>query len=259
MADKGLYSYTTGTFSMDYIQGADDGVNELTPVDCKKFDPKSAKGPLARRCTKCGSHQDEHYTSAGGTYAKHEAPVSPDSLPTSAPPTTAPPTSAPPPTSVPTPSPETTTPTKLFSAICDCGGVQIDCKGLPAACHLCHCKQCRLARDLPVHWSVVWSKPQLVVIKGADLLTETKHTVLMSGFSCKVCSTLVYNSNRFGTIGTSALLFADKKSGKVPVEFKPTAQTFYDERVIDLPDTLPKYLDVPTELGGSGKLFDAST
>ncbi len=36
--------------------------------------------------------------------------------------------------------------------------------------------------------------------------------------------------------------------------FEPSMHIYYEERVVDIDDALPKYLDVPNEFNGSGRL-----
>jgi len=38
-------------------------------------------------------------------------------------------------------------------------------------------------------------------------------------------------------------------------KFKPGAHVFYSERQISIPDGLPKFSDMPKEMGGSGELL----
>lgn len=37
--------------------------------------------------------------------------------------------------------------------------------------------------------------------------------------------------------------------------FRPTMHCYYSERVLNVPDGLPKYHDYPTEFGGSGEII----
>ena len=41
--------------------------------------------------------------------------------------------------------------------------------------------------------------------------------------------------------------------------YEPAMHIFYDERVMDIADALPKFVDVPAEAGGSGALVDEPT
>ena len=39
-------------------------------------------------------------------------------------------------------------------------------------------------------------------------------------------------------------------------EFEPAFHIFYEERVMDVKDGLPKFLDKPQSMGGSGTMID---
>ena len=58
--------------------------------------------------------------------------------------------------------------------------------------------------------------------------------------SCKHCGETVYNSNAMGWRLISQLLISKRNGGELPQELSSNAHFFYDRRIIDINDQIPK-------------------
>lgn len=60
---------------------------------------------------------------------------------------------------------------------------------------------------------------------------------------CDVCGEVVFGTNRLGMRVVPNALTARATGGKLDAALAPTMHLFYRERVVDVVDDLPKYLD----------------
>ncbi len=135
-----------------------------------------------------------------------------------------------------------------FHVSCACGAVQAEVSGDPVMQVYCHCGDCRDWLGAPVHAATVWPKDQVRYTKGADNITTYARTENSLRRSCKSCG--------------SAVLVDHPSAGVVDVlasrlqgfAFEPSIHVFYGERMIDMPDDLPKFVNLPKEAGGDGRL-----
>ena len=113
----------------------------------------------------------------------------------------------------------------------------------------CHCHSCRKWHAAPVNAWSGWSKDN-VRIKGKTLPSE--RTGKCKRICCTSCGGGVANEiPELGMIVVYPMTLADSD-----FNFEPQMHIFYDERVIDLNDGLPKFSDVPESHGGSGKMIN---
>lgn len=151
---------------------------------------------------------------------------------------------------------------------CFCGKVKVVAVGEPFSMGYCHCDSCR-------HWSAgpinvrlfsascractgchsavssqaftLWKPDQVSVTAGVDdLATFAKNPRTERKF-CRNCGGHVMSVHPDG--GFVDVFAAILKS----VEFKPSIHVFYGEKVVSVHDGLPKFRDVPAEMGGSGE------
>jgi len=139
---------------------------------------------------------------------------------------------------------------------CYCGAVALRCEGKPVASVYCHCSDCRSAWLAPVADVVAFMPEQTTVERGEEALVQGVITPRMSNYSCGQCGALVYNTDRFGFRTTSGAMFRRANGGSLPEGFAAQIHIYYTERVLDIDDALPKFKDVPTDLGGSGDLWE---
>lgn len=130
---------------------------------------------------------------------------------------------------------------------CFCGAVEIEASGEPAVMGLCHCDSCRTWLGAPVHGFMLWPKDQVKVVKGADELGLVKRTEASHRQFCRRCGGAML-------VDHPALGLVDVMSVRLPsFSFQPSVHVHYGEKVLSIPDGLPKYKDMPKEFGGSGE------
>ena len=112
----------------------------------------------------------------------------------------------------------------------------------------CHCHSCRKWHAAPVNAWSGWSKDK-VRITGKTLPSE--QTGKCKRVCCTQCGGGVANEiPDLGMIVVYPMTLADSD-----FTFEPAMHIFYDERVMDLNDGLPKFADAPESHGGSGKMI----
>ena len=147
---------------------------------------------------------------------------------------------------------------KIHEGACFCGAVKVAVKNPPVGVGYCHCLSCRKWHAAPLNAWAIWKNDDVSFTEGKDLLREFN----MQGeggpstrLSCERCGSCV--ANRKPQIGMTVVyamtLF---ESGW---KYEPGFHIFYDERVLDLHDDLPKYADVPEAFGGTGTMVDEPT
>jgi len=95
-----------------------------------------------------------------------------------------------------------------------------------------------------------WNKDQLKIESGeADLASFSYPDRKLVRFFCRQCGETLFNSNRFDLRVVPSTLFV-KRLGRLPAGFEPEKHLFYGRRVLDVSDSLPKYLE-----GVDGPLF----
>ncbi len=129
----------------------------------------------------------------------------------------------------------------VYKVHCDCGAVEVEMTGSPRVHAYCHCEDCRELLDVPYHSVVAWDADQVTVTAGQESAVEYKYPTLeMTRVFCKLCGETVYNTNAMGWRLVSQLLVRKCNDGKLPEEFQSNAHFFYDRRIIDIDDQIPK-------------------
>ncbi len=132
---------------------------------------------------------------------------------------------------------------------CYCGAVQVTVTGPPVAAGYCHCESCRKWHAAPINAWSAWPQ-QNVEIKG-DVITSSK-TEKTRRKSCSVCGGCVANE----LPGPGMIAVYPMTLFGSDYRFEPTMHLFYDERVMDVSDGIPKFRNAPEGLGGSGEVVD---
>jgi hypothetical protein len=133
------------------------------------------------------------------------------------------------------------------SAGCACGAVEIRIEGDPAAMAYCHCDSCRSWLGAPIHAASLWPTDGVTVTKGEEKLGVYKRTEASHRYFCTSCGAPVLV--RHPQIGLT-----DVPAGSVRgLAFAPSMHVHYGEKVLSVRDGLPKYADMPSQFGGSGK------
>lgn len=87
-------------------------------------------------------------------------------------------------------------------------------------------------------WSV-----DAVALTGSVVATFRHPTKQLSRTFCTACGDTLFGKNRLGMYVVPNSLVARAAGGILPEHFQPTMHLFYQQRVIDVNDTLIKFLD----------------
>jgi hypothetical protein len=146
--------------------------------------------------------------------------------------------------------------TKLQGA-CFCGTIEFTLTD-PTVLHnlACHCTNCRKFHGSDyAHYAVIPSD-QYTITKGMDKVGKitTQPENCQRNF-CKDCGSRVGCS-----LGGKAFIEISMLAGKIPKEFTELKYHIkYNQRIVDIQDDLPKYLNLPKEFGGTGETMSGST
>ena len=135
-----------------------------------------------------------------------------------------------------------------YSGTCFCGAVQFEVTGEPMHQGFCHCEDCRQWSAAPVSSYALSQSGDVRITAGEDKVATYSKSGQAERKHCSACD---------GTVMTAIPV-----AGMTDVyphllkgfSFEPQAHVWYGVRVVDLPDELPKYRDMPAEAGGSGEM-----
>ncbi len=134
---------------------------------------------------------------------------------------------------------------------CYCSAVEVTVTGVPGAAGYCHCFSCRKWHSAPINAFCVFPKDS-VQIEGDVTISQVDAG--SERVSCKVCGGCVANRKPANNmIAVYAMTLAE-----TDFKFEPAFHIFYEERVMDVTDGLPKYIDRPKGFGGSGDTMGES-
>lgn len=134
-----------------------------------------------------------------------------------------------------------------YKGTCFCGAVEISVSGEPAAMGYCHCNSCRHWSAGPVNAFTLWQPTSVKVTKGADSIITYNKTPGSSRKSCKTCGGHVMTDH-------PGMKLVDVYAAIIPsFAFKPAVHVFYGDKVLAVRDGLPKFKDMPSQMGGSGE------
>jgi predicted GNAT family acetyltransferase len=131
-------------------------------------------------------------------------------------------------------------------ASCFCGAVELEVTGKPDFAGYCHCRDCQAWSAAPINAFTLWKSKSVRITKGeADIGTFHKTENSYRKF-CKVCGGhLMTEHPRMRLIDVYANLIQG-------FTHQPTLHANYGSKMVSVRDGLPKYFDLPAELGGSG-------
>ena len=137
-----------------------------------------------------------------------------------------------------------------YKGSCFCGAVEFTVSGKPAGMGYCHCESCRHWSAGPVNAFTLWKPEAVQVTRGADNIGTYNMTPQSYRKWCKTCGGHLFTDHPgMGLIDVYAAVIPD-------LEFLPGVHVHYQESVLRIKDGLPKFKDVPKELGGSGVCVD---
>lgn len=130
---------------------------------------------------------------------------------------------------------------------CFCGAVKISVSGTPAAMGYCHCESCRHWSAGPINAFSLWPPDGVKITAGEDHVETYAKTDASHRKWCKACGGHIMTDH-------PAMGLVDVYAAIIPsLDFQPMVHVFYAEKVVSIPDGLPKMKDVPAEMGGSGE------
>jgi len=135
---------------------------------------------------------------------------------------------------------------KIYEGSCFCGAVQFTVEGEPAVMGYCHCDSCRHWSAGPVNAFSLWKPNAVRVTRGADLIGTYTKTPRSNRKWCKACGGHLFNEHPGWEL-------IDVYAAVIPTfQFKAGVHVNYMETVLPMHDGLPKFKDIPKEMGGSG-------
>ena len=132
---------------------------------------------------------------------------------------------------------------------CFCGAVSVEVSGAPEGMGYCHCDSCRSWSAGPVNAFSLWKPEAVKVTSGAEHIGTFAKTPNSERKYCTKCGGhLMTNHPGMGLV--------DVYAATIPtLKFEPALHIFYGEAVLHVKDGLPKFNDVPSEMGGSGDML----
>ena len=136
-----------------------------------------------------------------------------------------------------------------YQGACFCGAVMIEATGAPQAMGYCHCESCRSWSASPVNAFTLWAPEAVKVTKGADKIGTYAKTPVSERQFCTECGGHIMTRHpTFGVVD----VFAATLPG---LAYQPALHVNYGEKVLAIPDGLPKFKDFPEAFGGSGEML----
>jgi hypothetical protein len=137
--------------------------------------------------------------------------------------------------------------TSTHKGRCFCGAVEIAVTGAPEEMGFCHCGSCRSYTGAPLVAFVLFKAENVKVTKGAEAIGRFRKSDMSERQFCTRCGGHLMTDHP--TLG-----FTDVYAAAIPtVPFKPSVHLNYAETVLPIRDGLPKLMDFPAEVGGSGQ------
>lgn len=143
--------------------------------------------------------------------------------------------------------------TGSLSLLCLCGSVNLQVDDQPEVKANCHCQSCRDLYGTSMLSATAWLPERIAVLSG-NLSKFAHPTKQLSRTFCPHCGETVFGTNRLGMKILPNSLLARAAGGELPKQMRPTMHLFYRERIIDVDDKLPKYLD-----GWNGPTYESAS
>jgi predicted GNAT family acetyltransferase len=138
-------------------------------------------------------------------------------------------------------------PAARHKAACFCGAVEVEVTGKPVFAGYCHCADCQAWSAAPVNAFSLWKSDSVRVTKGEANIGAFNKTENSTRKFCKTCGGHVMTDHpRMRLVDVYANLLKG-------YEHQPTLHANYGSKTLSVRDGLPKYRDLPAELGGSGE------
>ncbi|MBR0925898.1 GFA family protein [Bradyrhizobium diazoefficiens] len=140
-------------------------------------------------------------------------------------------------------------PQASYRAGCFCGAVEVEVAGKPMFAGYCHCADCQAWSAAPINAFSLWKSDAVRIIKGETELGTFNKTEHSYRKFCKRCGGHVMTEHpRMRLIDVYANLLKGYRH-------QPTLHANYASKMVSVRDGLPKYADLPADLGGSGEIL----
>ncbi len=140
--------------------------------------------------------------------------------------------------------------TDPITVACLCGAATLALHGEPVARAHCHCNSCRDTYGTALLSATAW--PLAAVDVGGTTLATYQHPGRhLARTFCRDCGDTLHGTNRLGMRVVPNSLVARAHGGTLPAALAPVLHLYYANRVVDIDDDLPKYLE-----GWDGALYD---
>jgi hypothetical protein len=136
-----------------------------------------------------------------------------------------------------------------YRGACFCGAVQIEVTGAPAAAGYCHCSSCRTWSAGPINAFTLWNPQALRVTQGEQHIGTYQKTPRSVRCFCNQCGGHLFTKHPHWNL-------TDVYAATIPdFPFQPGVHVNYQESVLPRRDGLPKFKDLPADMGGSGDVM----
>lgn len=134
---------------------------------------------------------------------------------------------------------------RVFKGSCFCQKVKFECSGALKSCIHCHCSTCQRLAGAPFATVALFEKFSLT--EGAEHLGKLATSDKLARYSCKECFAPVHNEIAGFGSGVPISNFERDAAGKLVAAdvLKPMAHIFYENRLFDVHDALPKFATKP--------------
>jgi predicted GNAT family acetyltransferase len=134
-----------------------------------------------------------------------------------------------------------------YKARCFCGAVELEVTGKPAFAGYCHCRDCQAWSAAPINAFSLWKSASVRITRGeTDIGTFHKTEDSYRKF-CKVCGGHIMTEHpRMRLVDVYANLLQG-------FTHQPALHANYGSKMVSVRDGLPKFRNLPAELGGSGE------
>lgn len=143
-------------------------------------------------------------------------------------------------------SPDDPTFIPKYRASCFCGSVRYEVNADPVDAKICHCTACQKLHGAPMQWAAIFHKHHVRLTAGLEHLLfynseqGLRERLQPCKVSCSKCGAPIADEGRRMWLAFPSLFDFDQRAG-VPEAFKPSCHIFYNMRVADAADDLPKW------------------
>lgn len=134
----------------------------------------------------------------------------------------------------------------LYEGSCHCGRVRYQLsRERPLEAKFCHCRTCQVLHGAPFQWAAIFHKEDINFTHGHHDLgwyesgEKTTRHKLPCKVSCQYCRTPIMDEGRRMILLFPTLIKWGSEGERE--KFRPSCHMFYEQRVVDIPDGLPKW------------------